>query len=117
LLVVFFLLALVLPAVTEALFGNGVSTAAPPPKSLIATAAAPSVASENGANDYLLSLPLKGRAGMLGKVVGEGCSGKTTFYMGRMDDYPHKEPPLSGGEHSAFWSVKRTNGRSLLLRL
>jgi len=49
---------------------------------------------------------------MLGKVVGEGCIGKKAFYMGSMDEHSHKEPPIEGTEHDAFWSIKCTNGKS-----
>jgi hypothetical protein len=58
----------------------------------------------NGANAYLLSLDLAARAQTLGKVVGEGCSGKSTFYMGI---------GTSGfAKNEAFWSVRCQDGRT-----
>jgi hypothetical protein len=73
-------------------------------------------ASQNGANDYLMTLSPKGQAAMLGKVVGEGCIGRIAFYMGSMDD-PHAShsndvSPLLGTEHDAYWSIRCTNGKS-----
>lgn len=78
--------------------------------------AVPASASENRANDYLKTLSPKGQAQQLSKVVGEGCIGKTAFYMGSGDD-PHAEhandiPSIAGNEHNAFWSVRCTNGKS-----
>jgi hypothetical protein len=84
---------------------------------LAALVAAPSFASQNGANDYLMTLTPKGRAEMLGKVIGDGCKGKTVFYMGSMDDSAHEHPPLSGHEHDAFWSARCTNGKSYMVEV
>ncbi len=61
-------------------------------------------ASDNGAHDYLLSLPSKGQAEMLAKVAGEGCVGKRAFYKGS------GTTGISKG--SAFWNVECTNGRA-----
>src|SRR6266700_4014639 len=59
---------------------------------------------ENGANAYLLSLTPDARAAMLGKVVGGGCVGKTTFYMG---------VGTSGSAmDKAFWSIRCQDGRA-----
>ena len=72
-------------------------------------------ASENGANDYLMTLSPNEQAKMLGKVVGEGCRGKIAFYQGSADDHaprPNEIPPLSSHEHDAIWSVKCANGKS-----
>jgi hypothetical protein len=77
-----------------------------------------SLASENKANDYLLSVTPKQQAELLGKVVGEGCIGKISFYQGSMDDRgprPKSATKLPGHEHDAHWSVKCTNGKSFLV--
>ena len=65
---------------------------------------------QNGANAYLLSLAPAGRAAMLGKVVGEGCVGKTTFYMGI-----GKKPGL--GMNKGFWSVRCEDGRPFIVQV
>jgi hypothetical protein len=66
-------------------------------------AVAASAFAENGANAYLLSLTPDARAQMLGKVVGQGCIGKDTFYMGI---------GASGfAKDKAFWSVRCRDGR------
>jgi len=87
---------------------------------LVATAwlpllASTAIASQNGANDYLMTLSPNEQAKMLGKVVGEGCRGKIAFYQGSADDHAPRQneiPPLSGHEHDAIWSVKCANGKS-----
>ena len=61
----------------------------------------------NGSNAYLLSLTEAARAQMLGKVIGEGCSGKLTFYMGT---------GTSGlARDHAFWSVRCQDGRAYVV--
>jgi hypothetical protein len=52
----------------------------------------------------LLSLTPEARAQMLGKVVGEGCVGKETFYMGTGTSGLTKDKD--------FWSVRCRDGRS-----
>jgi hypothetical protein len=62
-----------------------------------------SASAQNGANAYLLSLAPDARALILGKVVGQDCVGKETFYMGI---------GTSGfAKDKAFWSVRCSNGR------
>jgi hypothetical protein len=83
--------------------------------SLLSLCASAACASDNPANDWLLSQSAKEQAAMLGKVVGDGCKGKTSFYMGRTEKHrnqPGQLPPLSGHEHDTFWSIKCTDGRS-----
>jgi hypothetical protein len=73
------------------------------------------LASENRANDYLLSVTPKEQAKLLGKVVGEGCIGKLSFYQGSADDQVPRSKDatkLPGHEHDALWNVKCTNGKS-----
>lgn len=73
---------------------------------------------ENAANAYLLAQTPKEQAHALGKVAGDGCKGKTAYYMGSMDEIKHEEPkpgdlpPLSGHAHDAFWSLRCKDGRS-----
>jgi hypothetical protein len=67
-----------------------------------------SAAAQNGANAYLLSLTSDARAQMLGKVVGEGCSGKDTFYMGIGTN--------GFGKHKAFWTVRCQDGRAYVVQ-
>src|ERR1700720_4585125 len=77
--------------------------------------ASTAIASENGANDYLMTLSPKEQAKMLGKVVGEGCRGNIAFYQGSADDHaprPNEISAISGHEHDGIWSVKCTNGKS-----
>ena len=59
------------------------------------------------------------QADILGKLVGEGCMGKTAFYQGTMKDLPQPKgdrrpqlpvPPTN--ENDAFWNVMCKNGRS-----
>ncbi len=83
----------------------------------IALILAPTIvlASDNGAQDYLMTLTPKGQAQMLGKAVGEGCIGKVAFYQGSVGDHtssPQDAPILPGHEHDAIWSVKCSNGKS-----
>ena len=87
---------------------------------LVATAWLPllvstAIASQNGANDYLMTLSPNEQAKMLGKVVGEGCRGKIAFYQGSTDDHaprPNEIPLQPGHEHDSIWSVKCANGKS-----
>jgi len=73
----------------------------------------------NPANDSLLAMSAQRQADILGKIVGEGCKGKTAFYQGTMKDIPQPKgdrrpqlpvPPTN--EDDAFWNVRCTNGRS-----
>lgn len=48
---------------------------------------------------YLVSLSEKSRAATLGKVVGGGCIGQSSFFM-------------ATGHDKSFWSVKCANGQS-----
>jgi hypothetical protein len=73
----------------------------------------------NPANDSLLAMSAQRQADILGKIVGEGCKGKTAFYQGAMKDIPQPKgdrrpqlpvPPTN--ENDAFWNVMCTNGRS-----
>lgn len=62
---------------------------------------------QNGANAYLLSLTSGARAQMLGRVIGDRCSGKDTFYMGI---------GTSGfAKNKAFWSVRCQDGRAYVV--
>jgi hypothetical protein len=68
--------------------------------------ARPTIA-QNGANAYLLSLMPDARAAMLGKVVGGGCTGKATFYMGI---------GTSGfAKDKAFWSIRCQDGKAFAI--
>jgi hypothetical protein len=60
----------------------------------------------NEANDRLFALTKGGQASALGVVIGEGCVGSYAFYMGS-----------SPSDHSAFWSVSCTNGKSYLVQV
>jgi hypothetical protein len=60
----------------------------------------------NEANDRLFALTKNGQASALGVVIGEGCVGRRAFYMGS-----------SPSDHSAFWSVGCTNGKSYLVQV
>jgi hypothetical protein len=58
----------------------------------------------NGANDYLLALSDDARLKMLGGVVGNKCSAKSTFYMGI---------GASGlAKDKGFWTVQCRDGRA-----
>ena len=58
----------------------------------------------NGANDYLLGLSDEARLKMLGGVIGNKCSAKSTFYMGI---------GASGlAKDKGFWSVQCRDGRA-----
>jgi hypothetical protein len=75
-----------------------------------------SYSSQNGANDYLMTLSAQGQADMLAKVVGQGCIGKIAFYMGSADDpHPKGVAPISGSEHDSFWSLKCSNQKSYVI--
>ena len=74
---------------------------------------------KNPANDSLLAMSAQRRAAILGKIVGEGCRGKTTFYQGTMRDMPQPKgdrrpqlPVPPGNENDTFWNVRCKNGRS-----
>ncbi len=68
--------------------------------------AMPAMASSgNKAHDMLTALPAGQRAAALGYVVGEGCRGKTAFFMGMEED------------KSALWSVACVNGKSYAVML
>ena len=62
---------------------------------------------ENGANAYLLSLAPEARATILGQAVGEGCVGKTTFYMGMANSGFAKD--------KGFWSIRCQDGRAFVV--
>jgi hypothetical protein len=73
----------------------------------------------NPANDSLLAMSPRRQADILGKIVGEGCKGKTAFYQGTMKDIREPEgdrrpqlpvPPSNGSD--TFWNVMCRNGRS-----
>lgn len=55
----------------------------------------------NPANDKMLALLPSEQASALGDVVKAGCVGNRAFYMG-----------MSRKDHSAYWSVGCTNGKS-----
>jgi hypothetical protein len=76
-----------------------------------------SYSSQNGANDYLMTLSAQGQADMLAKVVGEGCIGKIAFYMGSADDPQPKGgvAPMPGSGHDSFWSLKCSNQKSYVI--
>ena len=61
----------------------------------------------SGTNAYLLSLGVHARAELLGKVVGQGCTGRSTFYMGIGTSGPAKD--------EASWSVRCRDGRSYVV--
>ena len=56
---------------------------------------------QNAANDLMLAKSADEQALALGLVAGEGCHGRRAFYMG-----------ISPTDHSAYWSVRCSNGRS-----
>ena len=62
---------------------------------------------ENSANAYLLSLAPEARATILGQAVGEGCVGKTTFYMGMAKSGFAKD--------KGFWSIRCQNGGAFVV--
>ena len=73
----------------------------------------------NPANDSLLAMSAQRQADMLGKIVGEGCKGKTAFYQGAMKDIPQPKgdrrpqlPVPPANENDTFWNVMCKNGRS-----
>lgn len=84
----------------------------------VAVAVAPATASDNLANDYLLSISPAAQARMLGKVAGDGCVGTLAFYQGSVGDRPPRAddaPIMVGHEHDAIWNVKCTNGKSYVI--
>ena len=81
----------------------------------MAVFAAATLASDNGANDYLLTLTPSSQAKMLGKVASKDCKGKLAIYQGSVGDHapgPNDAPIIPGHEHDSIWSVKYTNGKS-----
>ena len=62
---------------------------------------------ENDTNARLLSLAPEARATTLGQAVGEGCVGKTTFYMGMGKSGSAKD--------KVFWSIRCQDGRAFVL--
>ncbi len=60
--------------------------------------------SENGANDYLLTLTALQRLDMLAKVIGAGCRGQRVFYKG--------VGTAGLSKNEAFWDVTCTSGKS-----
>ncbi|HEY7229180.1 MAG TPA: hypothetical protein VH558_02290 [Pseudolabrys sp.] len=69
---------------------------------------APLASAQNGANAYLQSLSSSARAAMLGKIIGAGCIGTQTFYMGLGTAGLAKD--------DAFWSVRCQNGRTYVVQ-
>jgi hypothetical protein len=74
---------------------------------------------KNPANDSLLAMSAQRQADILGKLVGEGCMGKTAFYQGTMKDIPQPKgdrrrqlPVPPANENDTFWNVMCKNGRS-----
>ena len=73
----------------------------------------------NPANNSLLAMSSRRQAAILGKIVGEGCKGKTAFYQGTMKDIPQpkgghrpQQPVPPTNENDTFWNVGCKNGRS-----
>jgi hypothetical protein len=73
----------------------------------------------NPANDSLLAMSAQRQANILGKIAGDGCEGKTSFYQGTMKDLPQPEgnrrpelPVPPANENDTFWNVMCKNGRS-----
>jgi hypothetical protein len=73
----------------------------------------------NPASDSLLAMSPQHQADILGKIVGEGCQGKTAFYQGTMSDVPQPKddrrpqlPVPPQRQNDAFWNVMCKNGRS-----
>lgn len=75
---------------------------------IVLMAGAPFASSQNGANAYLQSLSSSARTAMLGKIVGAGCVGSQTFYMGLGTAGLAKD--------DAFWSVRCQNGRAYVVQ-
>jgi hypothetical protein len=63
----------------------------------------------NGADAYLSSLAPKARARKLGRVVGGGCIGRRTFYMGAGTKGFAKD--------KAFWSIQCADGRMFAVQV
>lgn len=68
----------------------------------------PQIAShtQNEGNDRLLAKSADDQALYLGVVAGSGCRGRYAFYMGS-----------SPTDHSAYWSVRCSNGRSYEIQI
>jgi hypothetical protein len=64
---------------------------------------------ENAANAHLLSLAPEARATILGKTVGEGCVGKTAFYMGMAESGLAKD--------KGFWSIRCQDNRAFVVEV
>lgn len=81
-------------------------------KSKSEMASAPTVASQNEANDRLLSSSEKVRALALGMAVGNDCQGTRAFYMG----ISHADHTIGNvnlqDKNMAYWSVACANGNS-----
>jgi hypothetical protein len=74
---------------------------------------------KNPANDSLFAMSAKRQADILGKIVGEGCKGKTAYYQGTMKDLPQPKgdhrpqlPVPPEHENDTFWNVICKNRRS-----
>ena len=64
---------------------------------------------ENAANTHLLSLAPEVRATILGQTVGEGCVGKTAFYMGMAESGFAKD--------KGFWSIRCQDNRAFVVEV
>ena len=64
---------------------------------------------ENAANTHLLSLAPEARATILGQTVGEGCVGKTAFYMGMAESGFAKD--------KGFWSIRCQDHREFVVEV
>jgi hypothetical protein len=64
---------------------------------------------ENAANAHLLSLAPEVRATILGETVGEGCVGKTAFYMGMAESGFAKD--------KGFWSIRCQDNRAFVVEV
>ena len=82
--------------------------AIPAPKP-VTQQATPAPKPVNIANDRLLALPKDQQAVMLGQVVGEGCTGKLTFYRGIGKTGLAKD--------KAYWAVRCANGKSYMVEV
>jgi hypothetical protein len=85
---------------------------------LLSLFAIPAVASDNPANDYLLTISPAEQAKILATAVGSECKGKKAFYQGNADDHapgPNDAPTLPGHEHDSIWNVKCANGKSYVI--
>jgi hypothetical protein len=68
------------------------------------------MASDNPTNDTMQTLTAADQADTLGQAVGNGCVGKTAFYVGTIT--------AAGADmNSALWSVACANGQSYMVKL